>query len=541
MRSLEKRTLSSVSPFQTFRYWLRRAPVSERVIAGVATVVVLALLSWLLIPESTHSEKVSSAAASSAIGGSGSGAASESGPAAGALSAPSAEAGAASASPGAAGSPTAASGATGTSGTGGTGATPAVGGPVPMPAAGAKGCVSPPGSAPGITATEIKVGIALVNIVGPAANSLFGIPTPAQQQADYDAAIAATNAEGGVACRNLVPQYFEVNAADQSDRQQKCLDIVASGVYAVIDGGSYATFPEKVCFGQHQLPYFGQYFLVQSERDKFYPYLFNLNLLDALEKDLVFGLKDKGFFDPAKGFKKFGMVYHDCYPDLIAKVNGWLQQAGISGSTLVTYNLGCPATFASPSDIQQAVLKFRQNNVTHVTAINMVGDLANFTNVAEQQRYRPKYGLPDEAMISIAYGTMRPNYNNIAGALAIASSRSGEERTPGYVPSAATVKCNAAYKARGLASVYEQPAFAGNVCDEVWMLKAALDNAPSVARSALAAGLQRAKSIDFSFPQAPNDLTGARATTGGQFWRTAEFRSSCSCWQVLDRDFRRSF
>jgi hypothetical protein len=136
---------------------------------------------------------------------------------------------------------------------------------------------------------------------------------------------------------------------------------------------------------------------------------------------------------------------------------------------------------------------------------------------------------------------MRPNYNNIAGALAIASSRGGEERTPGYVPSPGTVKCNAAFKARGLASAYEQAAFAGNTCNQVWMFQAALANAPSLARSALATGLQRAKSIDFSFPQAPNDFTGAGATTGGQFWRTAEFRSSCSCWQVLDREFRRGF
>src|SRR5947209_274981 len=141
-----------MSPFQAFRYWLRRAPVSERVISGLAAAVALALLSWLLIPETERSERGSSA-----------------------------------------------------------------------------------------------VAVALINIVGPAANSLFGIPPPAQQRADYDAAIAAANAEGGVACRELVPQYFEINAADSSDRQQKCLDIAAAGAYAMIDGGSYATFPEKVC------------------------------------------------------------------------------------------------------------------------------------------------------------------------------------------------------------------------------------------------------------------------------------------------------
>ena len=57
----------------------------------------------------------------------------------------------------------------------------------------------------------------------------------------------------------------------------------------------------------------------------------------------------------------------------------------------------------------------------------------------------------------------------------------------------------------------------------------------------LQAGLQRTKSIDFSYPQGANDFTGNRVTTGGQFWRVVQFMPSCKCWQVVQRDFKRGF
>src|SRR6266576_1604519 len=37
-----------MTPFQEFRLWARRGPTSERVSAGMAAVVVVALLAWLL-------------------------------------------------------------------------------------------------------------------------------------------------------------------------------------------------------------------------------------------------------------------------------------------------------------------------------------------------------------------------------------------------------------------------------------------------------------------------------------------------------------
>ena len=67
--------------------------------------------------------------------------------------------------------------------------------------------------------------------------------------------------------------------------------------------------------------------------------------------------------------------------------------------------------------------------MTHVTEAGAVGDISDFTKVAEQQGFRPKYGFPDEALVQISYGNTRPDPNNMNGAVAITTSRNGENTT----------------------------------------------------------------------------------------------------------------
>jgi hypothetical protein len=75
----------------------------------------------------------------------------------------------------------------------------------------------------------------------------------------------------------------------------------------------------------------------------------------------------------------------------------------------------------------------------------------------------------------------------------------------------------------------------------MWMFQAALEHAPSIDPTAIGVGLQRAKSVEFSFPQGPNDFGRDRAISGARFWRALEYRSACQCWQVINPTFRPSF
>lgn len=402
------------------------------------------------------------------------------------------------------------------------------------------GCRAAPASGKGVTDSQLKIAVMLIQIVGPAANSAFDIPPTDQQEKIFNGVIGSVNAEGGVACRKVVPRYYSVNPADQNDQQRKCIESTDAQPFVVLDPGAYS-FTSPICFAQRRVPYFGGFFLTTKEARQGYPYLFNLANYDHLYRDTILGLRERGVFDTAKGFRKLGFFYRSCRSELVEQQFATMREAGLKDDQVVSYDLGCPQAFASPADLAQAVLKFQRAGVTHATSVYAYGDIANFTNVAEQQGFRPQYLLADDGITALSYGNLRPNPSNIVNALAVTAGRNGEERTPGLQPTAGTARCDAVMKANGLPPTYRQHQLAGNACNLLWMVKAATDNAPAVRAENLASGLQRAKSIDFSYPSAPNDFTGNLVTTGGQFWRTLQYLGDCECWRVIEPSFRRSF
>ena len=526
--------------FQQFRLWLRRAPRSERAVAGVAAALVLALAAWLLAPPHADDRDTLDAAGQPGqpVGQS---------PVAGAPGGP--------AVGGTTGSPGSVGGTAGPQSVSGPGGTTTGGGPVaatttggnPPTAGGSGGCTAPPGSDQGVSPTQMKVAIILINLVGQAGNSAFGLPQPEVQRKWFQDVIDATNASGGIACRKVAPVFFTGNPADNSNLQQLCLEVVQAKPFFVIDLGAYTVSPDiATCYPKAGLPFRTSSPLPAAQLQQYYPYLFSTTIAEMRYRNAVFGLKQRGFF--GKGFVKLGVVYRDCVQSIPSQYFSWLEQAGVPKSAVESYNFGCPTSgFASPSDIQAAIIKFKQAGVTHMTLFEDTGDFPNFTNIAQQQQFRPKWGIPDDGVVATTYGTQHPDYSNIADAIAITDSRYGEEKTPGYRPSAGTAKCNAIFKAAGDPSVYEQSAGLGGLaCNDVWMLKAAAEHASALSRTQLAAGLSAAGSVDFSYPDGPNDFrpnrfTGSKVTYGDEFWRTDQFLPSCNCWRVIDSTFHPSF
>ena len=468
-----------MTPSQEFRRWARLAPNRQRVPAAIVALALLGLLVWAFIP-------ITQTESSASTGGS------------------------------AQSTPTAVS------------ATPPS--PAPKPAK----CTNPTGAVPGVTASQIHVGVIIVNITGLATNASLGVLPAATQRAGFEAVIKSINAAGGVNCRQLVPQYFNANPADQSNLQKTCLDIVQSGVFATIDAGAYAQFPIVNCFGQHKVPYFGGYLLANSQMAQFYPYLFELNSQDVVYHDMVVGLQQYGFFKPENGFTKLGYLYNDCHPEIHTEVVKWLADAGVTAAQTVGFDTGCTTAFTSAVDLQQAILKFKRAGVTNLITTGIVGDFPTLTELAEVQKFRPKYGLGDDSLITTSYGTHRPNAQNIDGAIVISPSRNGEERTPGVTPTAETQKCSSLIGQ----DVYKLPNAAGNLCDQLWMFAAAVTHAPQFDRASLADGLRAARSVPFSYPQGPNDFVpGSKVTYGGQYWRTTQFHASCACFQLVSQTF----
>jgi hypothetical protein len=517
-----------MTPFQVFRRWFRRAPVFQKVSAVVAAAVTLSALMWAVVPSSAPSNSFGLGAAGS-LGGSvdGTGSATTTSTTTSTTIAGSAASAAAASAAGPAAATAHPAGAT---------ASGPAAASVSHPA-----CASPPGSAKGVSATQINLAVMIVNIAGPAADSTFGIASPADQQAAFQAVINNINANGGVACRKLVPQFYSANPVDQTGLQQLCLTITQSNAFAVLDPGAYANYAAGLdCYAQNHMPYFEGYQLDGPQIQHDYPFLFAVGNLTQTYKDGVFGLQKAGFFSPASGFKKLGLIYRDCYPDLVSGELAWLNQAGVTSANISSYDMGCPSAFASPSDLENAIIQFKAAGVTNMTEVFELGDMANFTTIAQQQGFSPKWGLADDALFEISNGSEAPNAQNLNGAIGIAANRDGENNTSALSsnPTAGTVKCNAILQTAGLA-VYGAAAI-GNACDQLWMFQAAVDNAPQLSQEALAAGLQKAGAIDFSFPQGPNNFaTGA--TYGGEYWRQDQYSSACSCWQVVNPNFSPSF
>ena len=517
-------------PFQQLRLWARRAPLIERGTALAIATIVLASMTWLAVPPADDDTAITDVAADRT-----------------AAAPPEAAAGATGAeaigdvpATGPAGAPTV-GGTAGPVSRSADASRPAASGGGPAAATG--GCVSPPGSDQGVTDKEIKIALTLVELAGDAGNETVNVPPAPQQKADYDAIVDEINKTGGVACRQLKVLYFTINPLDQAQLRQTCLDVAQAGVFYVNDLGGYAAFPAIVdCYAENKLPFYEGNFLPESQIDAGYPYLFVAATQDNLFFNTVFALRDRGFFDPAQGFRKLGYFYRECIPEHPRKVLSWLQQAGVPSSQIVTYNFGCPVgIYVSPSDIAQAALRFQQNGVTHVLT-HGASDWFQFSRVAQQQGYKPKYGVSDQSTSFSSYGTNGPEWNNIDGSVLISNYRFNEERTPGNVPTDATERCARIMRARGQPHPYNQKiGMSGVACNQLWFFANAANHAPELKRTALAAGLNRGGPIDFAYPYGPSTFPTPKTTYHGNFWRPQVAYASCNCWRVADFMFQPTF
>lgn len=537
-----------MTPFQGLRLWGRRAPRGERAAALLSAAVVLSLLGYVVVPALSGGSTANGGFGGVGPAGAGQRAASAAGHAGGLKAL--ARSGAPAATPSANGSTTgAAAVVTGGNVSGSVKSAPAITGNSAAgstgngAATGKQGCTSPPGTDQGVTSRTVKVAVILVDVAGSANNTLFGTPSPDVQKQWYQYVIDALNATGGVACRHIVAQYFSANPLEQASLHQTCLDVVNSQPFFVMDLGAYFLFTsEAECYPQNHLPFVSSQLVPNAEKERYYPYLFGQAIADNVYRNAILALHQRGFFSSTNGFAKLGFIYRSCDSSVIAAMESAIAQAGIGSDQLVTFNVGCPSGFANPADLQQAVLKFKTSGVTNVTMAEMGPDFGNFTNIAEQQGFRPKYGLAQDSIVPTTYSSAHGNYANIANAIAITPDRFGEEHTPGYRPTAGTKWCNKIFAAHHVTDVYHQPdSVGGGMCDELQLFSVALAHAPAVQRNALAAGLAASRSIDFAFPFGPSEFTGPRPTTGGQFWRTLQFYESCRCWRVVDRKFHPSF
>jgi hypothetical protein len=500
---------------QVFRLWLRRASTAERSLAGLAAVVVASLLAWTAVPTAT--DDVATASFPGAAPGVG-------GPAS------------------AASGPDAATGSGGPSGTGTTQPVAGGGGGTGPNAAGDPAAATPkcpPGTDQGASEKSVDVAITLIEVAGAAGNAAFGVPSADEQRAYYQAVIDSLNQAGGVGCRQIKPAYYTVNPVDTSAPHETCLRIRSAPPFIVFNNGALPS-SEVPCLMQAQIPFVTPETAEAARKN--YPLLFTLSSSDLIYRNAMIAWKQSGAFDSGGKLGKIGVIYHDCVPAIVDAVFDGLAAAGIPDSNITSYNLGDCRGTGSPADIQQAIAQFQREGVTHVAPAFMPSDFATFTKIAQGQGFRPRYRVADFAVLSVSYGALAPDWNNIDGALAMTNQSFGEEHTPSFKPSAETQRCNAIMATAGLPPVYQQPlGFGGVACSQLWLFEAMVEHAPTMARAALAQGLNAAGTVPYSYPGGPADFSTPGVTYGGQFFRPLVASAACRCWRVTDPTFKPGF
>ena len=112
---------------------------------------------------------------------------------------------------------------------------------------------------------------------------------------------------------------YPINPFDDTDQNAKCDQAAGNDkVFAFLDPGMLVSTATQSCVTrQYQVPLLSDVAYpiggVQSQS----PYFLSPNTLaERVAKDWVFRAQQAGFFDPAQGFRKLGLLDDRCFPEV---------------------------------------------------------------------------------------------------------------------------------------------------------------------------------------------------------------------------------
>jgi hypothetical protein len=508
-----------VTPFHQFRLWLRRGPTPERVAAGIATAVFVALVAWALVPI-----RDGAPGSDDAIGGAD----------------PTTEAG----GPGSQTEPTtpASDGSQAGSASTGSVATDAAGGPTGAGASSPVGAAGTPISAcnglratdQGVNSSEILVALSIINLTA-VGNEAVGLRSPDDIAAAAQAVVDGINREGGAACRKLRLKSYRVSPVDANDQRAKCLQIRADKPFAVVDFGGFYSPPARRCIADAEIPLVGTG-LDEQEMTASFPYLFGADTsYDAGARNWVYEAAARGAFDPKKGFGKLGLLLKDCWPGVNQKLVADLAKVGVSRNRTSAFTLACGIN--PPSQLSQAVLQFRGDGVSHVLPAASGPDSQTFVRQADAARWKPTYVVSD--FTGLTSPTLANGWpDGFDGAVAITSTRAGERNSG--ITNALVPRCNDWMKRANVPpSESEQDIVPHNLCDIFRFFVAAANGVgPNLTRVTLHEGLRRAGRFE-SAVLGDGIFDRPGKVWGGDHIRAIRWQLACKCWKIIDRDLKR--
>lgn len=504
---------TDVTPFHSFRLWLHRGPLAERLAAGIAAALAVVLMAWLAVPVQDPDSTMATGPGASAVGNR-----------TGALD-PVTDGTAPAAGPGESAEATPASGVPDApvSGAGSGGGVPAGDS---VPSGGDASATTDPCSVPltatdqGVTESTIHIAVTTVDLAGPVGNATFGVPASLQEATD--AIVSGINAGGGVACRQLQVTQYKVNPIDANAQRATCLEIANAGTFAVVDFAGFVSASGQACFPEHQIPYQSGTSMTEAQIRSGYPFFYSaLASTDAQLVNLGLGIGDRGLL-ASDEFTKLGVFISGCNPELNDRFREDLRRIGLDDAHVSWFATSCQLV-TPPSEVSQAVGQHRRDGVSHVVFGSSISGSQNYVRTASGIGFRPRYIAGDFGSNTTGASGWHADFD---GALAITSTRSGELSAGITTP--AGDQCRQWMRDMTLDSDSELNA-ALLICDELRLFAAAGDAAgPNLTRVDIVPSLAAVGT--FASAATGDASFGPEKFWGGDFIRVIQHRADCDCW-----------
>jgi len=421
------------------------------------------------------------------------------------------------------------------------------------------GSVDPTISGPGVTDTEIYIGL-IHDVSAGAVNKAAGVGaiTSGDPQANDKAIIDDINNHGGLAGRKLVPVYadFDETSSQTFDQQFAaiCQQFTQDDprVFAVIDAGLVDSYRQCIANAgvvmlSTSLPTQGQaaFSKYPGLIEQGYP---NVDRLAAYE---VSALAEQQYFTPwnaltgqpaATGAVKVGVL---TYNDAIfsSAVDNYLvpalRQLGYEPIVAKVAQINTAADYgAQGAAVKSAQLSFAANGVTHVIPFESNGGLSTlFLPTARSQGYFPRYGVSTASGSEALLEAGAADKSQMAGAVGFGwmpsvDLRAGDNPLDGPYSNDNRRYCIQVMNASGITfDSGNAEGIALNACSDLYLLKTALDATPApinlprfvAAAESLGTSYQRAGGVGEEFRPGRHDPSNVAYR-----WRYVD---DCGCFR----------
>lgn len=402
---------------------------------------------------------------------------------------------------------------------------------------------------PGVTATEITVGMTYATDNG-ANDELLGAAgiTQGNQRRYWRIMRDQINAEGGIAGRKVRLSeygYSTATGAEVARLESEACEYWARDDRAFVASGFSNSDRFLTCLKSNGIASTGSTLMIQDDPAMVpFPGHFipgGMSLTSQMV-NMTRGLVALKYFD--RGYK-LGVVTTDT-PPFVRSVEGTLRSSLAKHGLKIEAEVQRIRPLESTNDvaeitaqIQSAVLKFKTEDVTHVMIIEEDGLLTLlFARSAENQDYRPRYGVNSQNGGTLIAGVAPEG--QFSRAVGIGWMPAIDVRASEMPNSPEARRCLAMFKREG-----EEPPDANvraimlSVCEDMRFFKASIERGlPDITYDSFRRGAESLGSSFPSFTGTGNAVIGPGHHAGVANYRHVRYDGGCTCFHYTSRLIR---